>query len=295
MIVKNVTSFIPPQRFSILASSAFTQVPSLIQEAWHNPVINQLIKRSILNGNFKNNIELGQTFIGQIDRLCNSALNDEGIYKHLHEFFKQVSIRDGLEDNFISERNERIQRRAKQVKDLLEDYLPDNLLDVGCGNGDITNEIRESLMLSSQSVIGLEVSSKQNVQLPFQLLIYDGFNFPLADKSFNLITLLTTLHHAENPRKLLQEIYRVLKPNAYLIVRDFDSSTEELKTFNLIMDYLFYKVYIPCSDVPIPGNYLGFKDWLAIFREEGFKDKKIVFPEPNNPYKPFMVLLQKEK
>ena len=293
MIVKNVTSLIPRQRFLIPASSIFAQTSSLLQDAWHNPVINQLIKKSILNGNFKSDIEVGKAFIGQIDRLCNSSLNDEGIYKCLLKFFEQISMRDSLKNSFTSERNELIQRRVEQIKELLGDYKTTNLLDVGCGNGDITNAIKDSLLLPSNRVIGLEVSVNRDVSNSFQITQYDGVNFPLLDSSSELVALLTVLHHAENPRKLLQEIYRVLKPGACLIVREFDSDTEELKTFNLLMDYIFYEIYTPCPNVPIPGNYFEFKDWLAMFREEGFKDKKIIFPEPDNPYKPFMVLLEK--
>lgn len=74
-------------------------------------------------------------------------------------------------------------------------------------------------------------------------------------------------------------------------MRDSGSLIEELKLFNLIADYLWCKVYAPSGNVPIPSYYLSHLEWKNILENEGLKVQKITYPEPNNPYRMFMMLV----
>jgi hypothetical protein len=68
-----------------------------------------------------------------------------------------------------------------------------------------------------------------------------------------------------------------------------------VKLFNLITDYLWYRVYMPCPEVPITGNYLSKEEWEALFNEEGFRVIRTTFPDPENPYNPCMLLLARAR
>ncbi len=264
---------------------------SLTQEAWSDPNIKSIIEKSIIYGNFKNTPEEGKSFLEEMNKLCNSKISEEEIYLRLQDFFKSLQKRCDLNSGFTKEREERVQRRINQLHELLGNFKPTSYIDVGCGRGDITKEVQDALALADQKVLGLDVVV--NNSLPIKVLQFDGKKIPLDNNSHDLITLFTVLHHAEQPEDLLKDIARVLDPSGYLLVREFDAPSRELKLFNLVMDYMLYKVYNPSPDVPIPGNYLGYKEWLEIFKRAGLTVEKIIFPEPDNPYKPFMALLKK--
>lgn len=266
--------------------------PSFTHEAWGDPNTRKIIEKSIIDGNFKNTPELGRAFINEIDRLCSLNISEEEIYLRLREFFELLQRNHDLNSGFNNEREERVQRRIKQVHELLSDFKPTSYLDVGCGRGDITKDIQDSLKLSDQRVLGLEVVVNKEVDFPVKVLQFDGETIPLGTDTYDLITLFTVLHHAERPENLLKDITRVLDPKGYLLVREFDAPTKELKLFNLVMDYMLYYVYNPAPQIPMPGNYLGYNEWQEVFQRSGLKAEKITFPEPDNPYKPFMALLR---
>ncbi len=279
------------QTVQCIAKPLSISAPSFTQEAWSDPNIRSIIEKSIIYGNFKNTPEEGKAFLEEMNKLCNSEITEEEIYSKLQDFFKSLQKGCNLNSGFTKEREERVQRRIKQLHELLGNFKPRSYLDVGCGRGDITKEIQDALALLDQKVLGLDVVVKNN--LPVKVLQFDGKKIPLDPNSHDLITLFTVLHHAEQPESLLKDISRVLDPNGYLLVREFDAPSRELKLFNLVMDYMLYKVYNPSPDVPIPGNYLGYEEWLEMFKRTGFQVEKIIFPEPANPYKPFMALLKK--
>ena len=72
-----------------------------------------------------------------------------------------------------------------------------------------------------------EAKKLSNKNLKFKLLNLDG-SFPFAKNSFDVIVANQIYEHAKNPKLLMKEIYRVLKPNGIcffgagnrLIVRD---------------------------------------------------------------------------
>lgn len=257
-------------------------------EAWNNKSVRDEIIRYILNENFKFAPEFGRRFVAELTKLCSRQLPEEEIYKELRNFFV---TKNGARALFNEERINRLNRRIAQVRELLDGKNPASLLDVGCGNGEITNELMISLNIPSSNVYGLEVSAVGN-RYPLRIVEYDGLKFPKLDKEFELVTLFSVLHHTKDPLSLIREIKKVLQNEGTLIIRDCDGTTHEQKLFNLIADYLWYKVYTPIDDMPMPGNYLSHKDWSSIFKEEGLKVRKITFPEPLNPYRPFLMALE---
>ncbi len=263
--------------------------------AWKHLDVRKLIEVSVINGNFKYHPELAKAFISKIDNLCNSALQDSLIYKELNFFFKKLLENNNLEDSLTLENSERIKYRAKQVEQMLENTKPTNLLDVGCGDGAITNEVMNTLGLSASNVIGLEILPRSEAVKSFNVQMYDGKVFPLPDNSQDLITIFSVLHHADNPEDLIKESFRVLKPNASVLVREFDVCTPELQIFNLVMDHMYYFVYLPYPEMPIPGNYLSEKEWTDTFLNVGFVLDRSINTEPNNPYKPIMMKFKKPK
>ena len=90
-----------------------------------------------------------------------------------------------------------------------------------------------------ESVTGIEISdelvNKVASKLPFDNIeLKTGFaeNLPVSDSSFDITIIFNVFHELTDGPKALTEIYRVLKPNGRLIIRDPIKETMFVKLFN---------------------------------------------------------------
>ena len=105
------------------------------------------------------------------------------------------------------------------------------VLDLCCGSGQATQVLVEY----SQNVTGLDASplSLQRARLNVPQAEYiEAFaeEMPIADNSFDLVHTSAAMHEMEPQqlRKILKEVYRVLKPGGILALVDFHSPTNPL-------------------------------------------------------------------
>jgi len=100
------------------------------------------------------------------------------------------------------------------------------ILEIGAGTGfdalqllqdgaqlvisDISQESVKAIKNKADKIVG-----ENKGQAVF--LVADGANLPLKNDSVDAVYLVATLHHFEEPRSLLQEIKRVLKPDSLLV------------------------------------------------------------------------------
>jgi len=88
-----------------------------------------------------------------------------------------------------------------------------NVLDVGCGNGFIAHHLQSML---GTTVVGLDVGRDSEARINY--LPYDGRHFPVRDHSFDAVLLCYVLHHAQDPRLVLNEVSRVLREGGLAII-----------------------------------------------------------------------------
>ncbi len=137
--------------------------------------------------------------------------------------------------------------------------------DLGAGEGMISQLLAERAKKvfcidSSKSMVrlGTDLAKKKNLAN----LVYkqgDIENVPLKDKSVDLALMSQSLHHAQHPKKALEEAYRILKPSGQLVVLD-------LKKHN------FEKARENYGDL-----WLGFRenDLYKMIKEVGFKKARV--------------------
>jgi demethylmenaquinone methyltransferase/2-methoxy-6-polyprenyl-1,4-benzoquinol methylase len=102
------------------------------------------------------------------------------------------------------------------------------ILDLCCGSGQTT----AFLVKFSQNVTGLDASplslrrAKKNVPNATYIEAF-AENMPLADNSFDVVHTSAALHEMqpEQLRKIIQEVYRVLKPGGIFTLVDFHAPT----------------------------------------------------------------------
>ena len=148
--------------------------------------------------------------------------------------------------------------------------------DLGAGEGMISQLLAERAKKvfcidSSKSMVrlGTDLAKKNNLANLFYKQ-GDIEKVPLTDKSVDLALMSQSLHHAQHPKKALEEAYRILKPSGQLVVLD-------LKKHN------FEKARENYGDL-----WLGFRenDLYKMLKEVGFKKARVetVSKEENEPY-----------
>ncbi|QFT73769.1 class I SAM-dependent methyltransferase [Ruegeria sp. THAF33] len=111
------------------------------------------------------------------------------------------------------------------------------VVEVGAGAGAVTRRIASHC--HPAKVIGFEPSkgfvseantrAKEYSNLTFK--VADGAALPLEDDAVDAVIMHTVLTHVEDPKSLVAEAFRVLKPDGILIVCDADFSKATFNAF----------------------------------------------------------------
>ncbi len=100
-----------------------------------------------------------------------------------------------------------------------------SVLDVGCGAGFLSNELARhqyavtGVDLSEES---LKVAQKFDQTQSVRYQVADAYRLPFADQSFDVLTAMDFLEHVENPKEVIKEFSRVLRPNGLFIFHTFN-------------------------------------------------------------------------
>ena len=120
--------------------------------------------------------------------------------------------------------------KGKHARSLYEDVLNkldelsfNNLLDVGCGTGNLLKLISTKYDVQ---VAGVDLTPKMlniaKIKLGDEadLKIADSEDLPFDNDKFDMVICTDSFHHYPHPDKVLVEIGRVLKPDGMLLIAD---------------------------------------------------------------------------
>lgn len=159
--------------------------------------------------------------------------------------------------------------------DLIPKAKNKTCLDVGCGDGSVTEKIKEK----GYNVMGcdidkkrLEVCKSRGIKT-FRVDLESG-KLPFSDESIDLVTSLEVISYLRNPENVLREVYRVLKPNEVFI-----ASVNNIAWWYLRLKLLFGRWAPP---TPEYVQWYSIKSMEKLLRGFGFKisKKKSLFVIP---------------
>ncbi|MAG50648.1 hypothetical protein CL621_03345 [archaeon] len=127
--------------------------------------------------------------------------------------------------------------RLKQIIKLSDVKKEDTVLDLGCGEGHLLN-----LLPEVKEITGLDISkvalSRANTLLKdrtnIKLLFGSAEDTKFENNSFDKIFCSEVLEHVPDPKKVIEEIYRILKKDGILVVSIPDE--KRIKTIMNILD-----------------------------------------------------------
>jgi len=167
-----------------------------------------------------------------------------------------------LTDNFI-----------KNVKAILKPLDYSNMLDIGCGEGFITNEIAS---LKKSRVTGIDLGDEPLKKArsrygDIEFVKCSAYELPFEDSNFELVATLEILEHLDTPEKALEEIKRVAKKWIIFSVPD-----EPLWRILNVMSLRYLK---DLGNTPGHVNHWTPKDFRNLIKKH-FRVLKIVKPLP---------------
>lgn len=98
------------------------------------------------------------------------------------------------------------------------------ILDIGCADGTFTKVILERSRAKKITAIDVLPSSINYAKRRFarskklSFRVADAHSLPFKNNEFDAVFCLEALEHVEDPRKVVREMYRVLKSGGYTIV-----------------------------------------------------------------------------
>ncbi|MDA0893080.1 MAG: class I SAM-dependent methyltransferase [Proteobacteria bacterium] len=106
--------------------------------------------------------------------------------------------------------------KADNIINLCSDFRCETVLEIGCGSGDILQELGNRGFANELSGIeisssGLERMKQKSIPGLKEALHFDGDVLPFEDQTFDLVVLSHVVEHLEHPRKMLHEARRVAR------------------------------------------------------------------------------------
>jgi SAM-dependent methyltransferase len=135
----------------------------------------------------------------------------------------------------------------------------ESLLDVGCGDG--VNTLALADAIGATRVAGVDVVIRQSPRI--EVVKYDGRSIPFPDGSFEIISIVDVLHHADDPDAVLREALRVA--SRFVVIKDHFRFGP---VSNRIL-YLMDRAGNAKDEIFCPANYFHPQQWVAMIERAG--------------------------
>ena len=123
-----------------------------------------------------------------------------------------------------------------------------NLLEVGAGEGSILQHLQDRNFCDAMEAVeisrsGVDAIKERQLSSVKAVKLFDGYQLPYEDETFDLVILSHVLEHVEFPRTLLREIWRVSKNLIIEVPCDYSPTVDQ--KFDHYMSYGHINIYNP--------------------------------------------------
>lgn len=234
----------------------------------------------ILAKTLRDNINRG-TIINTIQQNIGRSGADELIYKALNAEYMKVNRAEDTKS--IVEY--RIKARTRDLDSMLTSNMKrvNTYLDFGGGDGTISEGIAKWLGVKKENAISADVAGwlsgtqvqKQLSGITFNTIPISG-KLPYKDGQFDAITCFVVLHHIEKLEDRINELYRILAPGGWLLIREHDCRDNATRAIIDIYHNLFELIYNKSPNYSkvldeYYGEYKNKEQWHFLMQDAGFE------------------------
>ena len=144
---------------------------------------------------------------------------------------------------------------------------PGDFLDIGCGSGTYLARMQKRGWRAQgvePSAYGVENGRKSGLKISHGTLIEAGF----ADESFDYVRSNHSFEHMPNPKEVLREIHRILRPNGQVFIGIPNIDSIPYRIFGIFWWYM---------GAPVHTYTYSPSTITKLLTDTGFKVKKIYF------------------
>lgn len=138
---------------------------------------------------------------------------------------------------------------------------PVKVLDIGCSCGRLAKEVNKLSPKLEFEGVDTYIQPETSIKVTQ----YDGTSIPHEDLSYNLVTIIDVLHHAEDLEQVIKEASRV--SNKYILIKDHFYENELEFQLLKYADYFGNKPY----NIDLQYKYLKLSEWEEIFEKNNLK------------------------
>lgn len=166
-----------------------------------------------------------------------------------------MNVVERLHEEYV--KRHRVRALAASIAPLIPKYA--TVLDVGCGDGSLAEEILRQR--SDLTFRGLEVSNRGNACIPVTL--FDGRHLPFPDNSLDVVLFADVLHHTRHAEGLLREARRVARDA--VVIKDHCADGLLAWPTLRFMD----RVGNARFGITLPHLFLSWTQWQQMFERLG--------------------------
>lgn len=184
----------------------------------------------------------------------------------VREMFGGIAHRYDFLNHFLSVSIDRRWRRlaALKVEELVRGIQPNRCLDLCSGTGDLAIELYRRLKIPvvaadfCHPMLVRSLSKTRGLQLdgPIRTVEADTLAIPFSTGTFDAVTIAFGLRNLEDPRKGLEEMRRVLRPDGALLILEF--SRPVLPIVRQAFEFYFHRI-LPKLGAWISGQRAAYK------------------------------------
>jgi SAM-dependent methyltransferase len=145
-----------------------------------------------------------------------------------------------------------------------------SMLDIGCSDGRVA--ARVAAMLGIADVRGADVQLQPDPAIP--VTEYDGHSLPFDAATFDLVTIVDVLHHADDPTAVMGEALRVLTPGGCVVIKDH-------LRLGAWSNWVLYAMDTASNfgvHTRAGGRYLTVAEWVDVVSRAGGRIDTMVWP-----------------
>jgi 2-polyprenyl-3-methyl-5-hydroxy-6-metoxy-1,4-benzoquinol methylase len=153
--------------------------------------------------------------------------------------------------------------RIRRVLPIIRSHSNCYLLDVGCGWDAALLRSVEPFITKG---VGIDFKAPRilSEKITTQQMMLGGA-LPVESESFDIVTLLAVLEHLEQPRQIVIEIHRVLKPGGRTVI------TVPSKASKFVLEFLAYRLRVVSeAEIRDHKQYYDRRDLVDLFSSTGF-------------------------